>query len=95
MHIYATLKIIRGILILLSLPGILVTLYAGAAVVRLLKDEFFPDPANIAHGMAMAHAFIPMIVWTILGILYLCLIWALLVVVKRVGRRQKQQIRFP
>lgn len=66
MHMSATLKIIRGILILLSLPGILVTLYAGAAVVSLLKDEFFPDPANIAHGMAMAHAFIPMIVWTIL-----------------------------
>lgn len=69
-------------------------LYAGAVVVSLLRDEFFPDPANIAHGMVMAHAFIPMIVWTIIGILDRCLIWGLLVVVKGVGSKKKQQMIF-
>jgi len=70
-------RIYRALLILLSLPGILVTIYAGASTASLLWAELFPDPDDIAHGMAMAHAFIPMIVWDAAGIGYLLILWLL------------------
>ena len=75
------MKLVRVILVLLAIPGVLVTLYAGLIFANLVIDELYPDPANIAHGMAMAHAFIPSIFWMIAGILYLValrILWLLL-----------------
>ncbi|MEZ5490512.1 MAG: hypothetical protein R3F50_09370 [Gammaproteobacteria bacterium] len=64
------LKIVCVLLVSLSLPGILVTLFAGAVTVSLLWSEFFPDPTDSAQGMAML-GLVPMIVWTLLGLAYL------------------------
>jgi hypothetical protein len=80
------LKIIRALLILLSLPGFFITLYAGAVFGSLLWAELYPDPNDIAHGMAMAHAFIPMLAWTILGLLYLLFLRVLWGAVKRLAQ---------
>jgi len=79
-----TLKIIRLALVLLSVPGIAVTLFGGAGIASLLWAEFFPDPADIAHGMAMAHAFVPMIAWAIIGLMYLFFLWLLWFVARKV-----------
>ena len=89
-----TLKIIRAVLITLSLPGILMTLFAGAVTARLLWSEFFPDPSDIAHGMAMLEL-VPMIVWTIVGLVYLLLLWLLWFAAKKLLRSDHQHIKTP
>jgi hypothetical protein len=74
------MKLIRVLLVLLSIPGVLVTLYAGLIFAKLVIDEIHPDPSNIAHGMAMAHAFVPALFWMIAGLLYLAalrILWLL------------------
>lgn len=77
------LKIIRIILILLSIPGIFFVLFAGASVINLVWAEFFPDPSDIAHGMTML-GFVPMIVWSILGLIYLFFLKILWLLSKKV-----------
>jgi hypothetical protein len=88
-----TLKLIRAVLVLLNLPGAFITLHAGAVVANLLWDEFFPDPANIAHGMAMAHGFIAMLAWAILGLLYLVFLRVPALVARRIGRPRDLEIK--
>ncbi len=86
------ITILRLILILLSLPGIFVTLYAAAVVGSLLWAELFPDPNDIGRGMAMAHAFIPMLVWTVLGVVYLSFLRFLWVSLRKRQSRSEKQV---
>lgn len=82
------MKLVRVILVLLGIPGVLVTLFAGLIFAKLVIDELYPDPANIAHGMAMAHAFIPSIFWMIVGILYLVVLRILWLLSRRLCARK-------
>ena len=68
------------------------TLFAGAITVSLLWSEFFPDPSDIAHGMAMLGLF-PMIVWTILGLVYLLSLRLLWFVARKVLSSSDQHIK--
>ncbi|WP_432697666.1 hypothetical protein ACQUQP_04765 [Marinobacterium sp. YM272] len=79
------IRILRLILILLALPGIFVTLYAGAVAVSLLWTEFFPAPNDIGHGMAML-GLLPMIAWSVLGVIYLSVLRMLWV---GIGKKSK------
>ena len=76
------LKAILAILILLSLPGIAVTLYAGGVAASLIYAEMYPDPENIAHGMGMLGLF-PMVAWTLMALAYLGFLWLLWFVAKK------------
>ncbi len=80
-----TLKVILALLILLSLPGVAVTLYASMVAGSLIYAEMFPDPKNIAHGMGML-ALVPMIAWALLGLAYLFCLWLLWLVARKVSR---------
>ena len=84
-----TLKILRVLFIILCIPGILITLFAAANVVSLLWDEFFPDPNDIAHGMAML-GFVPMVVWTFFGVIYLVFLRFLWLLVRKALQSEKQ-----
>lgn len=88
-----TLKIIRIILFLLSLPGIFVALFSGAVTASLLWGEYFPDPNDIAHGMAMEHGFLPMVVWTILAVFYLLFLRLVWLGIKKFWTAKNQDIK--
>lgn len=83
------LKIVRVVLVLLGIPGVLVTLIAGGVAASLLRKEFFPDPTDVAHGMAML-GLVPLIVWAILAVGYLVFLWLVWVVVKATVRRRQE-----
>ena len=78
-----------GVLFHLStLPGFVVIVLAGSQLPLLLGDELFPDPGSIARGMAWAHAFIPLLLWTMLGVFYLLVLHAARRLVRWSGRRR-------
>ena len=77
------MKLVRALLVVLAIPGVLVTLYAGLIFGQLVFDELSPDPSNIAHGMAMAHAFIPAIFWMVAGLVYLAVLRILWLLIRR------------
>ena len=83
-----SLKVVRVFLILCSIPGMLVSLFAGMVVASLIYDEMHPDPDNIGHGMGMLALF-PMAAWAVLGLVWIGLMWVLWLVIKKMAKQEQ------